>query len=502
MQIPFKKDPIEFNQRSLFVTNIFDLLPNDHTCYVYEDIFQQLETSSVEDNYSLLGQNAYHPRLITAILIYAYSQGIFSSREIEKKCHEDLSFMFISHFNCPNFRVLSDFRKDNYEFFKDCFKQSALLAMEAGLASLGHVSLDGSKFKANTSKHKAMSYGRLKAKEKELTEEIEDLIGKAAKCDEEEDEEYQDKNGYEIPEELKIKEKRLARIKEAKKALEDREEELNPRKEIDNKKQISFADKEACIMGKKGAFDYSYNGQISVDEDNQIIVGQHLTQNANDKKEVKPALKEIKETTGDLPDKMSLDNGYMSGDNLESFDGKDIDVYIATGKGEKRDQRPIEDSNRKIKKSDFIYDEDRDCFVCPQGHVLELKSTNSDGKKVYQAVKAECDSCLYRARCFSPKRGNSRRISTDDKDPLRQKMNEKMEQQSSKEIYKKRKKIVEPVFGQIKNSGFRGFSLRGYEKGSGEFSLACAVHNFKKIVKAILGGKVCLELGELAPVVA
>ena len=255
-------------------------------------------------------------------------------------------------------------------------------------------------------------------------------------------------------------------------------------------------------MGKKGSFDYSYNGQISVDEDHQIIVGQHLTQNANDKQEVEPALEVIKETTGDLPDKMSLDNGYMSGDNLESFDGRDIDVYIATGKGEKKDQRPLDDSKRKIKKSDFIYDEDRQCFVCPTGNTLELKSTNSDGKKVYQAVKAECDACLYRARCCSSKTGNSRSVSTDDKEPLRQKMNEKMEQQSSKEIYKKRKKIVEPVFGQIKNSGFRGFSLRGYEKGSVEFSLACAVHNFKKIVKAILGGKVCLESEGLAPVVA
>jgi len=502
MQIPFKKDPIEFNQRALFATNVFDLLPSDHPCYVYEDIFEQLDTSSIEEKFSVRGQNAYHPRLITATLIYAYSQGVFSSREIEKRCHEDLSFMFISHFNCPNFRVLSDFRKDNYEYFKDCFKQSVLLAMEAGMASLGHVSLDGSKFKANTSKHKAMSYGRLKAKEKELTEEIEDLIGKAAKCDEEEDEEYKDKTGYEIPEELKVKEKRLAKIKEAREALEKREQELNPGKEIDDKKQISFADKEARIMGKKGNFDYSYNGQISVDEDHQIIVGQHLTQNANDKQEVEPALEVIKETTGDLPDKMSLDNGYMSGDNLESFDGKDIDVYIATGKGGKKDHRPLGDSKRKIKKSDFIYDEDRDCFVCPAGNTLELKSTNSDGKKVYQAVKAECDTCLYRARCCSSKRGNSRTISTDDKEPLRQKMNEKMEQQSSKEIYKKRKKIVEPVFGQIKNSGFRGFSLRGYEKGSGEFSLACAVHNFKKIVKAISGGKVYLEVRGLAPMAA
>jgi len=152
MPIPFKKDPMEFNQRALFATNIFDLLPSDNPCFVYEDIFQQLDTSSVEEQFSVRGQNAYYPRLITAILIYAYSQGSFSSREIEKKYHEDIGFMFISHCNCPNFRVLSDFRKDNYEFFKECFKQSVLLAMEAGMASLGHVSLDGSKFKANTSK--------------------------------------------------------------------------------------------------------------------------------------------------------------------------------------------------------------------------------------------------------------------------------------------------------------------------------------------------------------
>ena len=502
MPIPFKKDPTEFNQRALFATNIFDLLPSDHPCFVYEDIFEQLDTSSVEEQFSVRGQHAYHPRLITAILIYAYSQGTFSSREIEKKCHEDIGFMFISHCNCPNFRVLSDFRKDNYKFFKDCFKQSALLAMEAGMASLGHVSLDGSKFKANTSKHKAMSYGRLKAKEKELTEEIEDLLAKAVKCDEEEDEEYQDKTGYEMPEELKIKEQRLAKIKEAKEALERREQELNPGKKIDDKKQISFADKEARIMGKKGDFDYSYNGQISVDEDNQIIVGQHLTQNANDKKEVEPALEEIKETTDELPDKMSLDNGYMSGENLGSFDGKEIDAYVATGKGEKKDQRPIEDSNRKIKKSDFNYDEDKDCFVCPAGHTLELKTESSDGKKIYQGDKAHCDICPHKARCCSSKSGEPRTITTDDKEPLRRKMNEKMEAESSKEIYKKRKKNVEPVFGQIKNNGFRGFLLRGYEKASGEFSLACAVHNFKKIVKAIICEKVCLDSEGLAPMVA
>ena len=121
MQIPFKQDPTEFEQRSLFATNVFDLLPSDHPCFVYEDIFGQLDTSSVEKNYSIRGQNAYHPRLITGILIYAYSQGVFSSREIEKRCQEDLGFMFISHYNCPNFRVLSDFRKTT-----TCFSRNVL----------------------------------------------------------------------------------------------------------------------------------------------------------------------------------------------------------------------------------------------------------------------------------------------------------------------------------------------------------------------------------------
>ena len=147
--------------------------------------------------------------------------------------------------------------------------------MELGLASLGHVSLDGSKFKADTSKHKAMTIKRLKEKEKELMEEIDILIQKAHLCDEEEDKEYKEKTGYEIPEDLKFKNERLAKIQAAKEALLKREEELNPGKTIDDKKQISFADFEARIMGKKGSgFGYQYNGQICVDEDSQIIVAQ------------------------------------------------------------------------------------------------------------------------------------------------------------------------------------------------------------------------------------
>ena len=234
MSVPFKSSPVEFNQHLLFPTNIFDLLPKDHDCFLYAELFQLIDTSSLESLYSIKGQNAYHPKLIVAILIYAYSQGVFSSRKIEKRCKEDLSFMFIAQMNCPNFRVLSDFRKDHGDFFQDCFKQTVKLAMELKLASLGHISLDGSKFKANTSKHKAMSYGRLQEKEQALCAEIDDLIEKANRCDQEEDKAYQDKTGYEIPEDLQFKQGRLAKIKAAKQALEQREEQLNPGKAIDD----------------------------------------------------------------------------------------------------------------------------------------------------------------------------------------------------------------------------------------------------------------------------
>ena len=490
MTIPFKTSPLEFNQHLLFPSNIFNLLAEDHECYLYNDLFQQLDTSALESTYKPIGQNAYHPKLIVSILIYAYSQGVFSSRAIERRCNEDLSFMYIAQMNCPNFRVLSDFRKDNGKFFHDCFKQTVQLAMALKLASLGHISLDGSKFKANSSKHKAMSYQRLKDKEQVLSQEIDALIAKASLCDRDEDQAYQEQTGYEIPEDLKYKETRLKQIKAAKKALEQREAILNPDKETDAKKQISFADTDARIMGKRGDFDYRYNGQISVDADSQIIVGQHLSQNANDKQEVEPALVAIEEATGNLPKIMSADNGYMSGDNLQTLDQSLVDVYIATDRGEKKNKIELEACERKLVKADFDYDEASNSFTCPGQQALVLVRQGKDGSKTYQGDAEVCNACCYKSRCCQSTKGEARTIKTDDKESLRQQMNSKMGTDAAKALYKKRKQIVEPVFGQIKNTGFREFSVRGKDKVAGEFSLVCATHNIKKIAKAMLTGQI------------
>jgi len=382
--------------------------------------------------------------------------------------------MYISHRNCPNFRVLADFRKNNLDFFSECFKKTVEMAKSLGILSLGHVAVDGSKFFADTSKHKAASYSHLKANEKKIKKQIEELIKKADDIDAAEDKIYHNGKGYSVPDDLLIKEKRLEKIKKIKKELEDREEKENPGKEIDGKKQISYADTDAKIMKKGKDFAYCYNGQISVDSKNQIIVGQHLTQNANDKKELGRAIDEIEKNTDKLPEKISADSGYLSSENISVLKDVDIDGYIATGKGEK----DISDTD-KIDKKNFSYDRKKDVFICPAGNVLNLKSVGK--RRIYKGYGI-CAGCDYKNKCSACK-GDTATIYITKGGLILTEMAEKMKIDSSRKIYGKRKIIVEPVFGQIKTTGFKRFSLRGLEKAAGEFSLVCAVSNFKKIVK-------------------
>jgi len=477
MTIPFKEPSKDFYRESAKLKFIFDYLPEDHPVFVYADILKNLDTSKIEEEYSPKGQHAYHPNMLMGLLVFSYCHGVFSSREIASRCRTDIAFMYMSWMLFPNHRTISDFRKENIEEFKKFFTESVLLAKKLKMVSLGHVSLDGSKFKADTSKHKAMSYARMQKQEKEVMKEIEDLLEKVNQVDQAEDSFLGEQSGEEVAEELKFKEQRLEKIQKAKEALEKREESENPGKEIDGKKQISFADEEARIMGKK-AFQYAYNAQISVESSHQIIVGEHLSQSANDKKEVEPAVKEIEDTLGEKPTKMSLDNGYFSADNIESLEDAGIDGYIAAGK----------ENSSKITKENFVYNDEADVYTCPVGKALSLKSSGADGTRVYQARANDCQECSSRKSCTKSKQG--RNLSIDAGEPIRQRMKEKMQSPESKEVYSKRKSIVEPVFGVLKYvMKFVHFSLRGLQKVSGEFSLVCGAYNIKKIVKAILGGK-------------
>lgn len=163
-------------------------------------------------------------------------------------------------------------------------------------------------------------------------------------------------------------------------------------------------------MGKKGNFDYRYNAQISVDLDNQIIVGQHVSSQANDTQEVEAALQSIEESVGRLPDRMSMDNGYMTGSNLETLNENPIDAYIATNKSEKSHKEALDESDRKLVKADFDYDENKDHFTCPGGQQLKLIREGKDGTKTYQGRSETCNACAYQARCCQSKKGEARII--------------------------------------------------------------------------------------------
>ena len=248
-------------------------------------------------------------------------------------------------------------------------------------------------------------------------------------------------------------------------------------------------------MKTRGNFEYCYNGQISVDSKDQIIISQHLSRNENDKNELKPALDKIKDSTGSLPSVMTLDKGYATPDNIETLDAARIDGYMAAGRGEKE---IILDSSKKIGSSYFSYDRAKDVFICPAGHTLEFKSKNK--QRIYKSNDNVCGGCIYSGCIARGKRTAT--IYSNDKAIVLHSMAAKMKSDFSKQIYAKRKFIVEPVFGQIKEGGFRRFSLRGFSRAGGEFSLICSSHNFKKIVKKLKESNNASMREEIVPVMA
>ena len=218
-------------------------------------------------------------------------------------------------------------------------------------------------------------------------------------------------------------------------------------------------------------------------------MGQHLSQQANDAQEVAPALDEVEETSGRLPEKLSLDNGYYSGKNLQETSDRKVEAYIATDRGEKRGKGDLDASKRYLVKADFRYDEERDGFHCPGGQLLRLKTTRGTGQRVYQGEIEECRSCAYYRRCCRSKSGAARTITSDGKEPLRRAMNERMSATGEPSALRASQDDRGAGIRADQELGFRGFGLRGKAKVAGEFSLVCVAHNLKKIMLAALRGR-------------
>jgi len=429
--------PYEPDQDFLMPASMRDWLPSDHLAYFISDVVDQLDLLAILVRYASeeRGYPPYHPAMMVKVLLYAYCIGVPSSRKIEKRLCEDIAFRVLAANNTPDFRTISDFRKDHLKALSGLFLQVLKLCQKAGLVKLGHVALDGTKIKANASKHKAMSYKRMKEEEARLKDEVATLMKKAEAVDEEEDCRYgKDRRGDELPKELAFRESRLKKIREAREALEaeakreagaDAAAGKKHKKHTglpDDKAQRNFTDPESRIMPEPGGkhFIQAYNAQAAVDSAHQVIVAAEVTNKPADRGQAEPMIEAVKGNTGRLPRQMSADAGYFSSDAVNNLTARGIDVYMPPDKMSHRTALP----------------------PAPRGRI--------------------------------PKH-----LSIADR------MRRKLRTKNGKERYGLRKELPEPVFGQIKQArGFRQFLLRGEDKADGEWKIICAGHNLLKLFGA------------------
>lgn len=446
--------PYEPDQLFLLPPDLRQWLPEGDLVYFIIDVVNELNLDPIYDSYdnSSGGQPAYNPRMMTALLLYAYCVGKPSSRKIEQATYHSIPFRVLSANQHPDHDTIAAFRKRHLKALAGLFVQVLWLCRKAGLVKLGHVALDSTKVRANASKHKAMSYGRMQKQVAALEQQVNQLLAEAEACDTKEDALYgKGLRGDELPEELRFANTRLAKIREAKKALEDEARQQAQKQQAgyeakkkawdqrserrggrppkapsdkpEAKRQRNFTDPDSRVMKDSAtkSFEQCYNCQTAVDEQAQVIVAAAVTQEPIDRQQVAPMLQVLSENTGrQLPAKLTADAGYYSESNCELLQNKGIDAFIATGRI-CHSQSPI---------------------AAPRGRIAK------------NATKT-------------------------------QRMARKLRTLKGRATYSKRKHIVEPVFGQIKEvRGFRRFSLRGVQNVAAEWSFICLTHNLLKMFRA------------------
>jgi transposase len=484
------------------VVRLEDALPPEHPVHLFVDLVQSVDLSQFVIPPGPKGEKPYHPHALFGILAWGYLHGVRSSRKLARLARQEATFVYLAGGGQPNYRTLARFRRENAAAFRTIFQETVVLALRLGLARLGHVALDGTKLKAHTSKHKAMSYGRMRQREAQLREEIARLTEQAESQDAAEDQEFGiDSDGYSVGEELARREARLAKIQAAREHLEaeQRAEQGLPEAVapvIADKEQRSFADTDARIMlMKRGEYDYAYNAQAGVDGESGVIVVAELTNVAPDVGHLPAAAREVRalrEVVG-LPDDqvttLSSDAGYFSGENAAE-DGTGLDLLIAAGRDDPA--APATPSSaaptgRVYAIDRFGYDAVRDVWICPADNLLVRPEPvlGTLGRPLlhrYVAAASDCATCPLRPHCLKP--DEEHRALNAQRSRSTGAMRFKLRQPEARRRYARRKTIVEPVFGQLKDArGFTSFSLRGLALATGEYLLACLAHNLGKLLR-------------------
>jgi transposase len=428
--------PWDVDQGWLLPPSLHEFVPAGHPAHFIRDTVREgLDLAAIMSCYGEeRGYPPYHPAMMVALLLYGYSRGVYSSRQLARACEERVDFMAVTGLNRPDFRTISDFRKRHLKALAGLFPQVLKLCRAAGLVKLGHVALDGTKIKANASRHKAMSYGRMKESERRLAGEVQAWFARAAAADAAEDREFGEKRGDELPDWAADKQRRIAKIRAARAALEaeareppgDDDEpgassgmrERGKPKRGENgepppQAQRNFTDPDSRIMKTRDGFVQGYNAQIAVDAERQIITACRLTTNGADYAGLVPLVEATGKTLRRSIRELSADAGFCNEANLAALQKRRIAAYLPPGR-QRHDGDPV--GRRRIEPGSLM-----------------------------AAMAARLRRAGRRSR------------------------------------YRLRKQIVEPVFGQIKQArGFRQFLLRGFDKVAAEWAMICTVHNLCK----------------------
>lgn len=452
-------------------------LPAGHLARAIDEMIEQLGLERCNRKHEHTpGEPAYDVRGMVKILIYAYARGITSSREMARQCEENLAFQFLTRGDGPDFRTLSLFRRRKRHLLRWVFKKSVALAREMGMVRLGLVAVDSIKMPANASAGKKMTAPELNEELRRLDE----YLGKVQASDEQEDRQYgSGARGDELPVEIRDVQRRQEKLEKALHVLKERQASGK------SPKDVSIVDPEAPWVKKGSKMIRGYSGQVAADEQHQVIVAVKATVEPVDSEQLNPMLREVEKTAGQAPEQLVADSGYYTDDAVLQAAESKTECIVPDSETAARLNNPkrSENSQGEYHSSRFSYDESRDEFTCPQGKKLPLVGIQQGrkSKKIYRC--ADCRECPFRTQCTTHARG-FRRIELRARHAEVRKIRQKLETESGKAIYRKRKKIIEPIFGRWQhNWGIRRLRLRGLAGFSVELHLLAIGHNLTKLFR-------------------
>jgi len=492
--VPMKFISAHFDQLMLLPPDITEKIPEGHKCFFIQNIVRELDLSPLVSEYSEEGRPAYHPEILLSLLFCAYSDGLTSSRVIAQKTRTDVVYMFLAGMLEPDFRTIADFRKDHLHQIKEYFRKIVEIAVMAGVSSFAQISIDGSKIKANASKKRLKSEEKLDELIEDIEKQIADHLEKAVQKDEEEDKkygEYPDETSKELAQigqenfkkNIKEAKERLEKLHQAKKELRRRKGLMKA--EYRENHQVNLTDVEAVLMGTPQGFVVGYNGQLSVDNDSKLIGAWELSQERNDRKQLRPMVEETIDMTTRVPEKVMADSDYHGLAHLEYLKERAIDGYIPEpvdeGSGLSAQAR-----KKGFSKLEFEYDAEKNEYLCPAQQRMQPAGRKTRYGRPGTFYKTDaCAGCPLQEKCIaSTNKSGYREFYRDDKEYLVEAMRAKMQKQESQKDYYHRLTSVEPVFANLKfNLGFDRFRMRGLKKVKIEFGLMCIAHNLNRLFK-------------------